>query len=241
MELVIRETFAKENSNNMCTKYFIREGIRNEPLKMDTFPSLHIPLQTDMDHKKYVKQNSSFHWQEIIIPLQYHKGRLLMESNYNLINPCFSADGLVPAHTLKKPIAKRCSICSFNGCSAHNQKPAKCSSIYSLLAFIPMSREIFSFSVIKPGSQDLQLLLAAIAVSGGELHHYEVRLHMDYVYQNSISLTRVKFSHLKKCAHKYVDREIASITLKWQPFWLQDVSKRSIGNAILEPSHLPPF
>lgn len=218
----------------MFNKYFIRKGISNEPLEKDIFSSQQIPLHADMEHKKYVKQKSSFHWKEIIIPLQYHKGRLLMTSNYNLIYPCFSADGLVPAHTLKNPNAKRCSICSFNGLSAQNQKSAKCSLIYSLLAFIPMSREIFSFSVIQPASQDLQLLLAAVAVSGGELHHYQVRLQMDYVYQNSISLSRVKFSHLKKCANKYIDRVIAFIPLKWQPSWLQDVSKRSAGNAILE-------
>jgi hypothetical protein len=241
MELVKRETFAKQGSNNMCTKYIIRKGISNEPLKKDIVSFQQVPLHADMDHKKYVNQKSSFHWQGIIIPLQYHKGRLLMKSTYNLIHPCFSADGLVPAHSLKNPIAKRCSICSFNGRSALNQKSAKCSLIHSLLAFIPMSREIFSFSVIQPASQNLQLLLAAIAVSGGELHHYQVRLHMYYVYQNSISLAMVKFSHLNKCAHEYVDKITASIALKWQPSWLQNVTKRSTGDTILEPLHSPPF
>jgi hypothetical protein len=227
------ESISEEISNEKvygsvpCNKYFMRNEVSITSLRENAFSSLPPLYYTRVNQKKDIKQENRFHWQEIIIPLKYHKGRLLINSTYNLLHPCFSADGLAPIPALKNPLAKRCSICPLNGHFAHHQKPSRCFFIHSLLAFVPVSGELFSFSVIEPVAHDLELFLAAVTISGEKLYRYKVELQMDCVSNNSINLTRIKFNQVKKCSKKYVDQVITSICQKWQPPWLIEVLNKS--------------
>jgi hypothetical protein len=224
MELISEEISNQKAYDSIPdSRCFMRNEVNITSLKENPFSSLPQLYYTRVNQKKDIKHEHRFHWQGIIIPLKYHKGRLLINSTYNLLHPCFSVDGLAPLPALKNPLAKRCSICPLNGRFAHNQKPSRCLLIHSLLAFVPARGELFSFSAIEPIAHELELFLAAVTISGEKLHRYQVELHMDCFSHNKVNLTRMTFNQVKKCSKKYADQTITSICQKWQPPWLIEV------------------
>jgi hypothetical protein len=228
MELISEEISNQKVYDSIPNNsYFMRNEVSITSLGENASSSLPPLYNTKVNQKKDIKYENRFHWQEIIIPLKYHQGRLLINSTYNLLHPCFSADALAPIPALKNPLAKRCSICPLNGSFAHHQKPSRCFLIHSLLAFVPAREELFSFSAIEPAAKDLELFLAAVTISGEKLYRYQVELQMDCFSHNNVNLTRVTFNQVKKCTKKYVNQVITSICQKWQPPWLIEVLHKS--------------
>lgn len=188
--------------------------------------SLRSPSEKSEHKMGELNPGKSFQWKTSIIPLVYHKGRLLLKGTNIDISSCFSLDGLFPSRALKNPHSQRCSCCSFNNLFAKQHQSYKCIQIHTFLALTLKEGHLFSLSFKETKAGDLKLLLAAIDLVGGELSQYQVDMQISFSYQSRLCPYEVRFSNLKKLKKKALNLPNPSLQKYWKPDWLRQVNSK---------------
>ena len=165
------------------------------------------------------KPDKAFLWKTRVIPLAYHKGRLLFNGDKRNLPNCFSPDAMIPSKAEKNPPSKRCGCCPYNSLFIEEHS-AKCILISSLLGLTVKERVLFSLSIKEEKAKPLELLLAAIALAGGYLSPHQVDIQITFTSQSRAYPEEVKFSNLEKFKKPSFILPYSSYLRNWQPAWL---------------------
>jgi len=196
------------------------------------------PYASDLSNLRETKReefkpDKAFLGKTKVIPLACHKGRLLFNRDKRNLPNCFSSDAIFPSKVEKNPPSKRCGCCPYNSLFIE-ERSAKCILIRSLLGLTVKEGILFSLSIKEEKAKPLELLLAAIALAGGDLSHYQVDIQITFISQSRAYPAEVKFSNLKKLKKSSFILPYSSYLRDWQPAWLRWAYER-INPLIYKP------
>jgi len=179
------------------------------------------------DKRSEICPSRRFLWTTKIVPLVYHKGRLLFNRANTDISSCFSSKALFPSRSLKNPRSQRCSYCALNNIFANMTNSSKCILIHTILALTLGEESLISLSLQEEKAQNMKLLLAATDLVGSELKQFQVDMQISLSYQKYLCINEVKFSNLKKLRKTHSNFLNLSVLKNWQPEWLRQVDSKA--------------